>query len=890
MMKADVIREKFLKFFESKGHKIFYSDSLVPQDDPTLLFTGAGMNQFKDYFLGIKRDCKRAASSQKCFRTGDIDNVGKTPGHHTFFEMLGNFSFGDYFKEEAIEWAWEFLTKDLKIKTQNLWVSVYKDDGEAYGIWLKTIKVPEEKIVKLGDKDNFWPSMAVAKGPNGPCGPCSEIFFDQGLDAGCGKPGCSPACGCSRFVEVWNLVFTQYNRKDGGVLEPLPKKNIDTGMGLERIAAVMQGVRSNFETDLFAPIVKDVRFFIAFPLTLPLSPVGRGVKGEGVRNDAAIYTIVDHIRAAAFLITDGVLPSNEGRGYVERMVLRRAMRCGKQLGVEKPFLYKLIPAVASAMKKQYPQIETRRENISQIILMEEEKFSQTLQEGMQILESLMASSKSKIIKGEDIFKLYDTYGFPLDLTEEIAQAKGFEVDKAGFEKAMTLQRESSRKASVISADIFAATLSQKIKKIAGQTEFLGYEKFTVDAKVVAILKDGKPQDHAAQTEDIWVILDRTSFYAESGGQVGDTGKITGQSTILEVADTKIFDKVIVHICRVQKGTIKVGDKVKAEVDKQRRLDIAKNHTATHLLQSALRKVLGGHVHQSGSMVAQDKLRFDFTHFKALSKEQIERVEELVNANIQADDKVSVKAMPLKEAVNSGAMALFDEKYEDTVRVVSIGGYSKELCGGTHLEKTGPIGMFKITSESSISAGTRRIEAATGKAASDISRNQQNILKDISAMFDAQPEDVLEKIESLLDRVKKLEASLEKAKRQMADSQMQELILKSKKIGDITLIISSVPDTDAELLRIMTDKIRNKIKSAAILLASSSAGKVSLVLAFSQDLVKKGFNAGALIKDVSRIVGGSGGGRPDMAQAGGNDPRKLKEAFVRFEELLRNSAG
>jgi len=877
-MKADLIREKYLKFFESKGHKIVSSDSLVPKDDPTLLFTGAGMNQFKEYFLGIKKDLKCATTSQKCFRTGDIDRVGQTPAHHTFFEMLGNFSFGHYFKKEAIEWAWEFMTTQLLIPQNKLWVSVYKEDAEAYQIWEKNIKLPKSRIVKLGDKDNFWPSEAKAKGPNGPCGPCSEIFFDQGEKSGCGKAGCSPACDCNRFIEVWNLVFTQYNRKEDGVLEPLPMKNIDTGMGLERLAAVMQGVHSNFETDLFIPIVNAIK---------------EEIPGK-IENLRFVYTIADHVRASVFLSGDGVLPSNEGRGYVQRMVIRRAVRKARQLGIEKLFLYKLVPIVTKLMVKQYPQLEARRENISQILLREEEKFAQTLQDGMQILENLMSTAKSKKISADAAFKLYDTYGFPLDLTEEIAGEKGFSVDREGFQKAMHTQRESSRKSSAIAGEIFAETIGHKIIKIAPPTKFLGYELSFADAEVLAILKNENVVKEASKGDLVWVIFDKTPFYGESGGQVGDIGKIKGlgskdKALDIDVVDTKKFDNIIVHVCKIAKGQIKAGDKVSLEVDNQRRLDIAKNHTATHLLHSALRKVLGEHVHQSGSLVSAEKLRFDFTHFKPLTAEQLERVEEIINKNIRDNHKVSVKEMAVKDAVASGAMALFNEKYEDNVRVVSVGDYSKELCGGTHLDNIGKIELFKIISEGSTSAGIRRIEAITGRFAINADKEQKEILKDVSVMLNVSEEDLLEKIQEDQARLKNLETSLSRLRKNISNQQIKSLISKHKDINGVKAVISEIKDADMDILRGMADTIKDKVGSVAILLAAQSQDNVSLLLVFSQDLVKKGFNAGKLIKDISRVVNGGGGGRPDMAQAGGKDPTKLKDAFFKFEQLIASLA-
>ncbi len=927
-MKADLIREEFLKFFQSKGHTIAPGDSLVPKDDPTLLFTGAGMNQFKEYFLGIKRDLKRAATCQKCFRTGDIDNVGRTAAHHTFFEMLGNFSFGDYFKEDAIGWAWEFLTQKLKIKKQNLWASVYMDDTEAYDIWLKTIKLPKEKIVKMGDKDNFWPSEAKQKGPNGPCGPCSEIFFDRGVKprgghaplrggkAGCGKAGCSVGCSCGRFVEVWNLVFTQFNRKEGGILEPLPMKNIDTGMGLERLAAVMQGVHTNFQTDLFAPIVEAINLLChSFTSFRTVSEErGRGPSEEESKKEVFrratfggqaqddkqyVYTIADHVRAAVFLIADGVLPSNEGRGYVERMVIRRAARCLYELGIKEPFLYKLAPVVTDIMKSFYPQLPMRRENISQILLSEEERFSQTLEDGLRILQGLMAKSGSGLISGQDAFKLYDTYGFPFDLTESIAKSKGFKVDKDGFLKAMDLQKQASRKTSVLGGEIFVKTIANTIAQLAMPTEFIGYDTLASSANIVAILRDEKPvkRIEGPDSWEVWVILDKTPFYAESGGQVGDTGKIIkgqrskvkGQredAVELNVLDTKKFDQVIVHICKIKKGSIKVGDKVIAQIDGQRRLDIARNHTATHLLHSALRKVLGEHAHQAGSLVAQDRLRFDFTHFKALSDSQLGRIEEIVNSGIQQNNKVIASVMDLKEAISCGATALFNEKYQDKVRVVSAGDYSKELCGGAHIENTGQIESFKIISEASISAGVRRIEAVTGRYALDIEQRQRDILEELSVVFGVKKEELPEHLVFLQEKIKRLESALAKARLNMAVRQAQGFALTASQEPDkLKIIAREIEGADAPILRAMVDAIRKNAHKTAVLLAARSVDKVAIIAAFSGDLVKAGLDASVIIKDAVSIAQGTGGGRADMAQAGLRRPEKLKDVLGRFGKLV-----
>ncbi len=873
-MKTDEIRTKFLEFFKSKQHKVIPSDTLVPKDDPSLLFTGAGMNQFKEYFLGIKKDMKKAASCQKCFRTGDLDNVGKTPAHHTFFEMLGNFSFGDYFKKEAIEWAWEFMTEELKIKEKDLWVSVYKDDEESFKVWKDKIGISAKRIIKLGDKDNFWPSEAKQKGPNGPCGPCSEIFYDQGKGIGCGKANCTPACGCERFVEVWNLVFTQFNRKDKGTLEPLPNKNIDTGMGLERMAAVMQGVRSNFEIDTFVPIIEAIK-----------NKIGQ----KKSKADRELKTITDHIRAVVFLIGDGVLPSNEGRGYVERMLLRRAMRFAMKLGCDEPFLYTVVPTVCNVMKEAYPELKNREQNISRIVRSEEERFKQTLIEGTEILEDIIAKSKTKQIPGEVVFKLYDTYGFPFDLTEAIAREKGFRLDKNGFKKAMQKQKELSRKGSSISGDIFASTATQTFSKIDGTTEFAGYKNLKIEAKVLGLFKKSqKSTEQLREGEEGSVVLDKTPSYGEAGGQAGDRGLIAGKNGTLEILNTCVVDKIIVHVCKVKKGNIKAGDKVEIKVDTTRRSNIARNHTATHILHNALRTVLGLHVHQSGSLVEDDRLRFDFTHFKALSLEELEKIEHLVNKKIKANDKVVDKVQPIEKARKEGAIALFGEKYEKEVRMISVGGYSKELCGGTHVASTGEIGSFKIISESSISAGVRRIEAVTGKLAEEREKEDKKIIKEICVLLNTKPNKILAEIENKSKKIKKLQRQLEDAKKKLSLSNVDNIVSGAKAINGIKVVTSLVEQADMQLLRSNIDIIKQKLKSCVVCLGSKASDnkRAILVLGVTKDLVEKGIDASKLINKIALLIEGSGGGRADFAQAGGKKPNKLQEALNKVGEYLK----
>jgi len=870
-MKTDTLRDKFLEFFKSKKHKIVASDSLIPADDPTVLFTPAGMNQFKSEFLGIVGDFRRAATCQRCLRTDDLDKVGKTEYHHTFFEMLGNFSFGDYFKEEAITWAWEFLTSELKVDKEKLWVSVYKDDDDAHKIWLEKIKVSEEKIIKLGDKENFWPAEAKQLGPNGPCGPCSEIFFDRGPEVGCKKAGCSPSCDCPRFVEVWNLVFTQFNRKEGGILEPLPKKNIDTGMGLERLAAVMQNVSSNFETDIFGPIVKEIT---------------ANIKTSGKKE--WIYAIADHVRAITFSIFDGALPSNEGRGYVIRKLIRKSIRHLRLLGIKQPFLYKLVPIVCETMKNPYPGLPERRENISEIILSEEKNFIATLSSSDTLIKkglSELAAITKRPLKDnpEEVgllaFRLYDTYGIPLELTKNWLKVHDVGFSQEAFDRALEDQKKRSKLQSSIKASVFDVKgLSLGIK----ETKFLGYKDYEVRAKIIKILKDNQEIKKADKNEEVSIILDKTVFYPESGGQVGDTGQLQKGKNILEVRDTKKTDKIIVHKGRVENGTFKKDDFVLAKVDSGRRLSITRNHTATHLLQAALRKVLGEHVKQQGSYVAEDKLRFDFTHFKDIENSQLDRIEELVNSFIIANFPVYKKEMLLSQAKKKGALSFFGEKYEEKVRVISIDDISCEVCGGTHLDTIGSIGLFKILHEGSVASGIRRIEAETGSFAYKSLKEQEGILNNISSVINAPRENIVMELNKRLAYAKELEKKIAGRALDALKSSIDDLIKNAQDIDGINVITCFMKGIDVTSLRSTIDLIKGKLDSAVIALGNET----NLVIGITKSLCERGFDASKLIKEIAIELGGSGGGRPDFAQAGIKKAENFDSAFTKLKSIIR----
>ncbi|MBI5144784.1 MAG: alanine--tRNA ligase, partial [Candidatus Omnitrophica bacterium] len=858
---ADILREKFLGYFREKKHKILESDTLLPADDPTVLFTPAGMNQFKKQFLGLKSDFKRAATAQRCLRTDDLDKVGLTPGHHTFFEMLGNFSFGDYFKEEAIFFAWEFLTKKLKIHQEKLWVSIYKDDDEADKIWRDKIRIPAERIIKLGDKENFWPSEAKEKGPNGPCGPCSEIFFDQGKQVGCGREDCNPACGCARFVEVWNLVFTQFNRKEGGILEPLPKRNIDTGMGLERLAAVMQGELSNFETELFQPIIQEI------------VPVIR-LSGYPDNRKELVYAIADHIRAITFSIYDGVMPSNEGRGYVVRKIIRKGLLHLRTMGQKRPFLYKLVPVVAQIMQEPYPELKKRQENIAEIILSEEKNFIATLDSSDVLLGDNYKGLKEKqdpVRAGIIAFALYDTYGIPWDLTKDWLDRKGISVSAEQFQEQLKQQKERSKAQSAMKGEVFAASGRHLEVKA---TKFLGYKNSSVKAKILKIMPNGAE-----------IILDQTCFYPESGGQVGDTGQIIKGRNIFEVLDTKKIDHIIVHLGKIKEGSFKKGDLVLASIDQKRRLAIAKNHTATHLLQAALRKVLGAHVKQQGSLVAADRLRFDFTHFKDIPDQELRRIEQVVNDYISSNYRLEIKEKTLSAAKKEGALAFFAEKYADKVRVVSIGDFSKELCGGTHVGTIREIGVFKITQEGSVASGIRRIEAVTGQAADKLIKQEQDIIKDTAAFFDVPEDKIIPELEKKFKHVKGLEKQLALKKIDLIKTIVESLLHNVEEIKGIKLITKIIPNLDMEGLRRAVDLVKDKTANTIVALGSKTNERALLVVGITADLCARGLDAAGLIQEAALAIGGSGGGRKDFAQAGGSKPGNFNQAFNLLKEKV-----
>ncbi len=867
-MKADALRNKFLDFFKSRGHRIVESDSLVPGDDPTVLFTPAGMNQFKKQFLGMTADFTRAASSQRCLRTGDLDKVGKTRGHHTFFEMLGNFSFGDYFKEEAILFAWDFLTKELKIAEDRLWVSVYKDDDEAYAVWKDTIKVPAERIIKLGDKENFWPSEAKQKGPNGPCGPCSEIYFDQGKEVGCKEAACDPSCPCGRFLEIWNLVFTQFDRKEDGTLTPLPQKNIDTGMGLERLAAVMQGVSNNFETDLFVPIVKEI--------TSALAPEARSSREP-------VYAIADHIRAIAFTIYDGVLPSNEGRGYVVRKLIRKSVLHLKSLGIAKPFLHKLVPVLSEAMKVPYPDLNKRRENIAAIILAEERNFIATLASSPAILKDKFApfvNNPAPEKVGAIAFQLYDTYGIPLEVIQGWLQEHSIEISLESFDEGMSGQKARSKTLSAMKGDVF----SVQDLNLQGlpPTVFLGYEQYQVQAKILKLIFSAQ----GSGSELASIVLDKTVFYPESGGQVYDSGEIVNGDNRFKISSVKKAEGVIIHEGVIEAGSFKEGDPAEAILDKELRLAIARNHTATHLLQAALRRVLGAHVQQQGSLVAFDRLRFDFTHFKDINRDELDRIEAVVNDYILSNYPVGKKEMSLAEAKQEGALAFFAEKYEESVRVISIDDVSKELCGGTHLDFTGQIGLFRITQEGSIASGIRRIEAVTGKKAYAQVKKQESLLSDIASALKTPPENTARELQKKMEQIKSLEKQLSSLKMKDVKSEVASLLSKASPAGGVKVIAEVMDDFDMDLLRKTVDLIREAAKEKYVIaLGSAKDGKACLVAAtnFSDDA--SGIDASRLIKEVAGEIGGSGGGRKDFAQAGGSKPENLAKALEKLKEII-----
>ncbi|HEX5160163.1 MAG TPA: alanine--tRNA ligase [Steroidobacteraceae bacterium] len=872
-MSAADVRRAFLEFFRERGHTVVPSSSLVPGNDPTLLFTNAGMVQFKDCFLGRdKRDYVRAASSQRCVRAGgkhnDLENVGYTARHHTFFEMLGNFSFGDYFKKDAIQFAWDFVTKTLKIDPARLMVTVYKTDDEAFDLWNKMIGLPAEKIVRIGDKpgggsDNFW-----QMGDTGPCGPCTEIFYDHGAHIKGGPPG-SPDDDGDRWVEIWNLVFMQFDRSADGKLTPLPKPSVDTGAGLERVSAVMQGVTNNYDIDIFVDLIKEAaRLLDTKDLASP-----------------SLRVIADHIRACSFLITDGVVPSNEGRGYVLRRIARRAMRHGHKFGKSPTFFNELVPTLVKVMGSAFPELVQAQARVRDVLLKEGQQFERTLETGMVILEAAIAKlTASKTIDGETVFKLYDTYGFPVDLTNDIARERGLAIDSAGYEAAMQKQREQSQAASKFGMDMSSGV------KVDSRTTFLGYEGVSDVGQVVALLKGGQSVTELKAGDEGEVFLDRTPFYAESGGQVGDTGELGSVSARFVVTDTQKRDKAFSHLGKLEKGEIRVGDKLGARVDAERRKAIMANHTATHLLHAALRQVLGTHVQQKGSLVAPDRLRFDFAHFQPITAEELRRIEHLVNAEIRANSPGEIREMPYDSAVAEGAIALFGEKYEKDVRVLRLGKFSMELCGGTHVARTGDIGFFKILSEGGVAAGVRRIEAITAEGALDYVERTDNLVKEVAGLVRGTRDDLKTKVADALERIRQLEKENRQLKDKLASGQGTDLSAGARDIAGVKLIAAQVDGADAGALRNAVDQLKDKHKSAVIVLASVDAtNKITLVAGVTADQTSK-VKAGELVGSVAGQVGGKGGGRPDFAQAGGNNPAALGAALASVEGFVRAKLG
>ena len=869
-MTGNEIRARFLNYFGDRGHAVVPSSPLVPHDDPTLLFTNAGMVQFKRMFMGEeKRDYVRAATSQRCVRAGgkhnDLENVGYTARHHTFFEMLGNFSFGDYFKEEAIRYAWEFLTEELKIDKNRLWISVFDDDDEAFALWKKVAGVDAERIVRMGEKDNFW-----AMGDTGPCGPCSEIHFDQGEEMACG-PDCKLGCDCDRYLEIWNLVFMQFNRAEDGALTPLPKPSIDTGMGLERITAVMQGKHTNYDSDLFTTIFTRIG-----------EVTGREYGKEG-QVDTAMRVIADHSRATTFLVADGVLPSNEGRGYVLRRIMRRAIRFGRFLGMNKPFLASITAAVIEQMREAYPHIAESRELLAKVVNNEEERFLETIDHGLVMLNQELSRLKKageKVVDGDFIFKLYDTYGFPVDIVRDIAIEKGLSADEPGFNRAMEVQRQQSKKSWKGASLAELGTGVKALLEKGSRSVFLGYDTLHCESTIEALLdQQGELITSAMGGDKISVVCLETPFYAEAGGQTGDRGEIKGSNGKAKVIDTvNAGGGLVLHQAEVMEGTIAPGDKVTLTVERELRQRIANNHTATHLLQAALKNVLGDHVKQSGSQVDSERLRFDFTSFSPLSPDEIEKVEQQVNREIRRNSKVDTVVLDREEAIQEGATALFGEKYGDKVRVVSVDKYSKELCGGTHVGATGEIGLLKIVSEGGIAAGVRRIEAVTGYGAMQRFQTIERRLVEIAEQLKSTPEEISARIAKLQARQKELEKELALVTTQQSVGDLDKIIGEARLVGETKVVAARIAVDSPKTMREVGDKLRDKLGSGVAVLGAVFEDKVSLLAIVSKDLAKT-YHAGRLVKEVAGYVGGSGGGRPDMAQAGGNMPDRLDEALA-----------
>ena len=876
------LRKQFLQFFEERGHAVVPSSSLVPQNDPTLLFTNAGMVQFKDVFLGKDvRGYSRATTAQRCVRAGgkhnDLENVGHTARHHTFFEMMGNFSFGDYFKKDAIQYGWDFLTGTLGLPKDRLWVTVYQDDDEAFDLWKNMIGVPVERIIRMGKKDNFW-----SMGDTGPCGPCSEILIDQGEEMRCGDNCGIGKCDCDRYLELWNLVFMQFDRDAAGNMTPLPKPSIDTGMGLERVAAVMQGKHSNFESDLFAPMLR---------FTEEIS----GKKyGDNPQDSASMRVIADHLRSTTFLISDGVLPANDGRGYVLRRIMRRAARHGKMLGITEPFLYKGIQVVVDAMKDEYREIADHCQHVIQVTLNEERRFGHTLNQGLDLLNKLVEATerqKSSVLDGKEIFKLYDTFGFPLDLAQDVAKDRNLTIDMEAFDREMNAQRTRARESWKGSGEVAISEIYKTLSNAIPATRFTGYQRLEEhDATILAIIKDQQRVNAAAAGERVEVIFDVTPCYGESGGQVGDTGMIAnadGSAAAMISNTTKPVPQLFVHHVTVERGELRAGQKMTISVDEDRRKRTRRNHTSTHLLNAALRDVLGDHVKQSGSLVTPERFRFDFTHFSGIDEEEIQRIETIVNDGIRTNTPVETKEVGLDEALDMGALAFFEEKYGEKVRMVQIPGLSMELCGGTHAVATGEIGLFKLLSESSVAAGVRRIEALTGEAALAYIQQEEQQLRHATALLKSSPEEVSARIEKLLAASKEQEREVERLKMKLATLQTDALVEQARDIRGVKVLAARVDHLDSKGLRNFADVLKAKIQSGIVVLATVEDGqRVSLISAVTKDLVGK-YHAGNIIKEIAGLIGGSGGGRPDMAQAGGKSPEKLPEAIEKVFQVVES---
>lgn len=872
-MKGREVRREFIEYFSERGHEPVRSSILIPENDPTLLFTNAGMVQFKNVFTGNEtRDFKRAVSSQKCLRAGgkhnDLDNVGYTARHHTFFEMLGNFSFGDYFKEGAINYGWDLITNVYGLPKGKLWITVYKDDDEAFEIWNKDIGVAKKRIVRMGEKDNFW-----SMGDTGPCGPCSEILIDQGESLGCGKAGCAVGCECDRYLELWNLVFMQFERNQKGEMTPLPRPSIDTGLGLERLAAVLQGVRSNYETDLLRGIISKIE---------ELS--GRDYSTDR-STEVAMRVMADHSRALAFLISDGVFPSNEGRGYVLRRILRRAVRHSKFLGIDEPFIYRVLPAVEGIMADAYPEIREKGDFVSQVVKSEEERFLETVDRGLELLNQEIAKlGKKKKLPGKVVFSLYDTYGFPVDLTEDITRTEGIDIDLPGFEKEMERQRTKSRKARGGGE----TDLTSVLLELAGEmtTEFVGYKTLSSEGAVTGIISQGEISDTAWESQEAQIITDITPFYGESGGQTGDRGEIAGPGFHAKVLDTrKLTPTFFIHNVIVEKGNAQVGDHVHMEVDPVFRQGVTAHHTSTHVLHAVLKEVLGNHVNQAGSFVGPDRLRFDFSHYSSIEKQQLDSIEQIINERIRRDDEVVTKEdVSYDEAIKDGATAIFEEKYGDRVRVVMIGDYSKELCGGTHVRASGEIGMVKIVSESASSAGVRRIEAVSGQAAWNYMKGQEDILNEFSASLNAPRSELLSRLAGVIDENARLQAEIESSRAKTLVETASGLIDKVEDVGGVNLLRVKVSVSKPAELRSLWDYLKGKMNNGIAVLVAENRGRVFILVGITKDLVGS-YHAGKIVKELAGIVGGKGGGGAEMAQAGGNMPENIPKMLGHLGNLI-----